>query len=251
MVHQYAYATASLLSLTPPVSANSIETKMNSVLHNITINGAHVSHCFCLTCRAERKTELEQCQLSMHELFNTAFGRLLRREEVQLNALFRNTLKRIVMLKVYHDKCIQSAHGRYSRWGAWARTQPQFARGRISEKYFKRISSDVRQACFVYAGWDNIVRNLTDPRITNIDVRKLSINQLYRFRNMANCIDYNESLRTPGTNEDPAYPEYKLQNIMRFINDTGIIEDVDEDPSRVTMIGRRIQSEMTRSVMSD
>ena len=48
---------------------------------------------------------------------------------------------------------------------------------------------------------------------------------------MTNCIDYNESLRTPGFNEDPAYPEYKFQNIMRFINATDITEDIDEDPS--------------------
>ena len=48
-----------------------------------------------------------------------------------------------------------------------------------------------------YAGWDNIVRNLTDPRITTIDVRKLPNNQ--SFQN-------------------------QLQNIKRFISDTEIIK---------------------------
>ena len=226
-------------------------TVMNSILLNIRVNGTHVIHCFCANCRAEKKSELEQRQLSYHELYRNAFGSLLRREEVQLNALYRTTLKRIVTLKVYHDTCLNSAGGRYSRWGAWARKQPYFCSGRIPEKLFKRICAEVNQACAVFSGWDNIVRNLTDPRITNIDVRKLSINLLYRFRSMAKCLDYNESLRTPGTIDEPAYPEHKFRNIMRFINSTGIINDVDEDPSRVAMIGRRIQSEMTRCVMPE
>ena len=68
---------------------------------------------------------------------------------------------------------------------------------------------------------------------------------------MANCIDYNEALRTPGNIDEPAYPEFKFRNIMGFIDSTGIISDVDEDPRLVAMIGRRIQSEMTRSVVSD
>ena len=225
---------------------------MNSILqNNIRINGAHLTHCFCPICREGKTRDLEQRQLSIDELYRNAFGRSLRREEVQLNTLFRNTLKRIIMLKVYHDKCLLSAHGRYSRWGAWARKQPQFAQERIPDKEFKRISNDVRQACLVFAGWESIVCNLTDPRITKIDVRKLSINQLYRFRKMANCIDYNEALRTPGNIDEPAYPEFKFRNIMGFIDSTGIISDVDEDPRLVAMIGRRIQSELTRSVMSD
>jgi hypothetical protein len=152
---------------------------------------------------------------------------------------------------VYRDKCLLSAHGRYSRWGSWARTQPQFAKGRISENRFKQICSEVGQACAVYAGWDNIVRNLTDPRITNIDVQKLSINLLYSSRTMAKCIEYNESLRTPASNDEPAYPEFKFRNIMQFIQDTGIYNDVEEDPQRVSMIGRRIQSEMIKYVMTE
>ena len=225
---------------------------MNSILVNSTIiNGAHLNHCFCSICREEKKRGLEQRQLSIYELYHYAFGSSLRREEVQLNALFRNTLKRIITLKVYHDKCLLSAHGRYTRWGVWARNQPHFRHGRISEKEFKKVCNEVRQACLVFDGWESIVRNLTDPRITKIDVRKLSINLLYRFRSMANCIDYNESLRNPRNTEEPANLEYKFRNIMRFIESTGIISDVEDDPRLVAMIGRRIQCEMTRSVVTN
>ena len=74
---------------------------------------------------------------------------------------------------------------------------------------------------------------------------------IWIFRAMVNCIDYNESLRNPGNTEEPAYPEYKFRNIMRFIDSTGIISDVEDDLRLVAMIGRRIQSEMTRSVVTN
>ena len=121
-------------------------------------------------------TELERHRFTNQQLFTKLFGNLLRREEIQLNILFRNTLQRIVVAKVYHDTCLRSALGRYNRWGCWARTQPAFAR--LPKNEFRRVCAEVNQACHVYDGWDVIVRNLTDPRSNNIDTRKLSINQL-------------------------------------------------------------------------
>ena len=95
--------------------------------------------------------------------------------------------------------------------------------------------------------WETIVENLTDPEITRIDARKLSIEQLYQARREEWCIDYDEFLR--GTGNIPEvlfYDENKYEGIIRHILRSGILEDVDYDRRQVSMLGRRLQKDLNK-----
>ena len=217
------------------------------LLNNVVSNGTHVLHCFCEVCRHDKVADILNSGFTNIQLYDRFFRELLDREDVRLNRLFKNTLQRILFRKAFSDACISNT--RYTRFGCWARTQTIFTQ--LAPNRFRNICKQVNEVDAVFTDWDIIVSNLTDARVNNIDARKLSVNQLYRARKMSWCIDHNEMQRTPGRNEEPAYPEFKYQNILRYIAGTGIYEDVENDPTRVTMIGRRLQSDMTKAIIGE
>ena len=111
----------------------------------------------------------------------------------------------------------------------------------------KKFVKEIRMVRKVFRDWDYIVTNLTDVRMTNIDVKKFSINQLYRARKLSWCIDYNELNRTPGRQdpENPSYSEEKYLSILRFVHSIGILNDAEYDPVIASCIGRRLQNDLT------
>ena len=111
----------------------------------------------------------------------------------------------------------------------------------------------MKHANTVFDKWDTIVENLTDNRLTYIDARRFSIGQFWKARHLSWCLTHNESLRleAQGRSEgDKPYPEDKYQMIFQQIINSGILDDVDNDPQTAACIGRRLQSDMVRRAKS-
>ena len=115
----------------------------------------------------------------------------------------------------------------------------------MQEKFWK----EVNDIDLVYKGWNQIVTNLTDPRLMHIDARKFSINQFYRARNSGWCHNYND-LMANGGQADIIYEEHKYQQIIRYIIQSEILDDIDHDDQLTSMLGHRIQCDLMRIIVT-
>ena len=146
-------------------------------------------NCFCDLCRDLR---LEVAKNERNVNIYVDFQHYLpRREEVCLDKLFGNTLQLFVRAKAYRDSSLEGTEYRYFK--SWAKNQGQFRH--LSKEELSKFAERINQCAFVYEHWPLIATNLADPRITEIDARRLSTNQFYRAANMDWCLSYNEILR--------------------------------------------------------
>ena len=164
-----------------------------------------------------------------------------RSENARLDNLYRLTIRKIIYGKVYKDTCLRNTP--YEDFGWWARTQPSFMR--LDKKVRDKFCREVNEIDLVYQGWNQIVSNLTDPRLVHVDARKFSINQFYRARTQGWCLNYNDMMRDGGE-VDIVYAEHKYQRIIRYIIQSGILDDIDHDDQLTSMLGRRIQRDLMR-----
>ena len=117
---------------------------------------------------------------------------------------------------------------------------PQFAA--FPGKEFDTLCHKVNECC-----WEKIVANLTDQRMSEIDARRLTVPQLYQAKSIDWCLQLNDTLRRKGKRiGEPMYPPEKFDNIFQIIIESGIMEDIDHNPSLAAGIGGRLQSAMVR-----
>ena len=226
------------------------DTVFNMVIPNefllagVSVNGSHVNDCFCLTCRTQKVDEILHLPVTQNELRETYFRKLVHEEDVQLNMLFKTTMKRIVHGKAYYDLCMRNTHYQYFGW--YINNDPMFAH--MTEKEKTRFCKKINEVKLVFRDWEQIVTNLTDHRMSNIDARKFSVHQFFQARKLDWCINYNEIHRNPGRNDEdnPTYSEDKYRQILQFIHRTGILADIDHDPVIGSLLGRRLQSDITK-----
>ena len=201
----------------------------------------HHSISFCLNCRQQKVFDLRQQGLTRGQLQTLFLSDI--EEHHRLNHLFAETLNRVIRGESFRQECLNGTQ--YTSFGWWMRNQPQY--DHLSKSDRTRLRKQVNYAHKVYTDWDIITENLTDEDVMHIDPRKLSLEQLYKARNAEWCIDYDEFIRTPGdVPEVLLYSEDKYKAIIRFILESGIINDVQNDRKQVSMLGRRIQRDIKK-----
>lgn len=211
------------------------------LLAQIRYNGVHLQHCFCQQCRTRKFDEIVAAGFTAGQLFDITFKRILQSEEAKLNEMFQLTKRKIIYGKAYKHSCLQNTP--YQDFGWWVRTQPNFMR--LPESVREKFCIEVNQIDSVYNDWEKIVDNLTDQNLHHIDARKFSVNQFYRARNDEWCANYNDLMRGGGQ-ADLVYEEHKYQRIVRFIVQTGILEDISHENILTSMLGRRLQRDLMK-----
>ncbi len=202
-------------------------------------NGDHLRYCFCEQCRGYQYQQIEDARFTTRQLFNFAFEQIHQSEEVKLNQLYRLTLRKIVFGKVYKDACLRNTP--YEDFGWWARTQEDFMR--LPKPVQEKFCKEVNQIDSVYKDWEDIVSNLTVPNLHHVDARKFSVNQFYRARKPEWCLNYNDIMRGGGQ-ADLVYEEHKYQRILRFIIQSGILDDISHESILTSMLGCRLQRDL-------
>ena len=211
----------------------------------ITAVGGNIIHgptCFCTDCRQNRLRDVLNSGLTIQELYNRCFIELVEKEDNRLNRLFSTTLNRIVTGKAYMDQCL--AGSGYRMFGWWAKQAPQFRH--LSAEERKSFVAKVNEINQVYNKWDTIANNLTDNRIVYLDARKLSVNQLYRAKEMSWCLQQNELNKPVGRRNEgePGYPEDMYQIMLQAAWNTGLFDHVGHDTQVVAAIGARFQRDV-------
>ena len=205
--------------------------------------GNHRNNCVCGGCQTHQLRQILSEPVTENDLRDFYFRRLRREQDENLNRTFRVTIKRVVHGKAFYDLCMHNSP--YEYFACYIKNEVRYSH--MGEEEVKKFIKEIRMVRKVFRDWNDIVTNLTDDRMINIDVRKLSINQLYRARNLSWCIDYNEINRTPGRQdpENPSYSEEKYISILQFVHSIGILNDAEYDPVIASCIGRRLQNDLT------
>ena len=206
-----------------------------------------VEGCFCDRCRNSSLRRILESGYTINQLHNLFTYRLVEKENIRLDKLFKCTLRQIVHGMAYKITCFQNTN--YTYFKSWAKTQPEF--GLLSKKELIKFCYQVNEACDVFNSWAKIVDNLTDERMDQIDARRFSIRQFYLAKKISWCLEYNESLRIKGkAKNNVPYPEDKYNDILQYIIGSGILDDIENDPQVAASIGGRIQSDMVRRANS-
>ena len=198
-------------------------------------------NCFCDTCRRLRLQRIEERNLSQEQMYRNFKNMLPHKEDLCLDKVFANTVDIIVSGKAYKSKCLDGTGYKYFR--SWCKHEPQFAG--LPDKELSKFCDKVNEACWVFDNWEKIVSNLTDERMVEIDARRLSVSQLYLAKNIEWCLALNDTLRRKSKRiGEPLYPKEKFDNIFQNIIESGILEDIEHNPSSAASIRGRLQTAM-------
>jgi len=199
------------------------------------------ANCFCQRCRHERYDIIVGINYPNNRLRQLFTNDLVMEEEDKLYMLYHTTLEKVLYGKVFMESSLNQEGKKYFR--PWARRHFPH----LTEEKLNEFVENVKRASTVFDKWDTIVENLTDSRLTYIDARRFSVLHFWRARHLNWCLNYNESLRSKGKDQaDKPYPEDKYQMIFQHIKNSGILDDIDNDPQTASCIGGRLQSDMVR-----
>ena len=212
--------------------------------HLLTIPQEHnvvTGNCLCERCRELRLTA------AMNEPEQERFGHFIaldilpRREERCLNDIFAVTIKQIVQGRAYKRIALENTGYKYFK--SWAKNQRQFRN--FENKEMEKFSSKINKCSLVFDKWTLIASNLSDPRITEIDPRRFSVNQFYQARSIDWCLSYNDILRQKkGKVQDPVYSDEKFDDIFNYIVNTGILGDIGHQENLAAGLGERLKMRM-------
>ena len=198
-------------------------------------------NCFCVDCR-ERRIAIMRNHHNNH-LYDLFINNLPSKERSCLDKLFANTLNQIVVGKVYKESSLQNSGYRYFK--SWAKNEAAFAQ--FTPKRLTNFCEKVNEAFNVFHNWDTIVLNLTDSRMSEIDARRFSVRQFYLAKSIDWCLNYNEMVRKKNKRSDePLYPAEKYDAIFQNIVASGILEDIQNNPTIASAIGARLQTDIVR-----
>ena len=182
---------------------------------------------------------------SLNELFNRFTVVLPWVEDRYLMKAHEATLKMIVEGYCYHERCL--AGTRYSQWKSWANTQIEFQEPHRNPQTVRKIANAINDAVFVYENWDNIVRNLTDPRIDILDARRFSIQTFRKAARIEWCLSQNESDRPEAeAAAEERYDDDKYQTLLTYIKTSGILADFDHDPHVAAMLMKKLTRDVVK-----
>ena len=215
--------------------------------NNMTVNNVHVANCFCSVCRQQKVDRLLGAGLTNLQLHDHCFVELVQQEDVRLARLFNTTMRRIVAGKAYCDQCLEGTG--YTKFGWWARQSLQLRD--LEPKIRKKFVKKVNEINLVFNSWDTIVKNLTDERMIYVDARRFSVTSFYLAIDLSWCLRQNELHRPAGRNEgDTIYTEDTYQDVLQYLYDSGILNQIDHNPVLGSIIGGRLQTDIIRRCRS-
>ena len=125
--------------------------------------------------------------------------------------------------KAYHDACLRGSG--LKKWKSWANKQKQFKM--LLNTMLTRISTFVNHCWVCYDRWDDIVRNLSDPRFSDIEPSTLSVHYLQQAASRTWCEKYNDAVLTQrGQRGDLLYTSERDEQILQMVVNSGIFGEL-------------------------
>ena len=207
------------------------------MLHHPAINVIqHAYDCFCSkACRIDSYNRIAD-DFTEDEMSHEYFRVIHRQEEEQLNRLFRKTKRKILFGYTFGKTALQGTI--YTSFGAWISTQEQYRHMTTAER--RNMANKIRYATKAFDDWDIIVHNLVNPAYKYVDARRFSVEHFYRARSPAWVNKQNNLLapKQPVPRIIPNYDQTKVREILEFIKETSIIDDVSGDDEQLQLLSK-------------
>ena len=197
--------------------------------------------CFCSDCRNLRVVNFTA--MSTHDLLKLFSITLPDEQETHLRRYHQAVLEQIAAGKTF--KNVALANSGYVYVKSWAKHHEPWSRW--ADKDRDKFAANINLAVLVFDKWDTIVRNLTDPRMTEINARAFSMGLFYEARKLSWCLTYNETIRRKKSDEKPdLYPEDLYLAIRDNIRTSGVLNGMAKpnDPHIAAMMMKRLSSDV-------
>lgn len=202
--------------------------------------------CWCDLCQGRRLQTSQH--MSLEALLGT-FKLHKVREDRCLDQLFEEVLQTSA-----YGKLIKLAIQRetpYSKPGNFFRYSDRFQH--LDQKHKKELAKNINDAAWVYDNISEVAYNFDLVRKdAEVDIRRLSISQLYHAKDLNWCHQYAASLAIRGKKpENVSYTDDQFNILLQKIMEDDCFKAVDGDATNVASLGARIQTTLLRRMTKD
>ena len=110
----------------------------------------------------------------------------------------------------------------------------------------EKLAKQINEASWVYDNLDKIVANLY--QFDRINIRRLSIRQLYLAKDMDWCYRYVQNHKVGGKKpEEPIYDENDFVQLENTIRNSAAYQSLESDPRLITAMMQRLQKYLVKN----
>ena len=171
------------------------------------------------------------------EMLRREFVTTTRMEEQALQEVFKHIMNTAAIAKSFRNKLYQFSGYKY--------VKPYLKNIGYEEEEAKQLSESINVASWVYDNLQGIVNNIFQFQYINI--RRLSMRQLYLARDIHWCLRYVEDHRVRSKKPDNlAYREEDFNDLLTSVRNSAAYKDLDGDKRKITAMMLRLQKELVK-----
>ena len=191
--------------------------------------------CWCSVCHLGRLNEFSN---KNSRTLLTRFNACQQREKQLLTELFEQVLKSVAIAKASRVKAKEeTGYKQMKRHLLYLGVHPEEATS---------LARIINNAVWVYDNFQRITNNLMV--CTDIDIRRLSLHQLYLAKDMSWCLSYQEQLqRQKSKPRTLDYDEESFNDLVKCVQSHEAFLAVSDDPKRLAALMARLQKKVLES----
>ena len=193
--------------------------------------------CWCSICHAARFQQYSQ--MDARSLLRD-FNRCTKKENELLSKLFEEILRSVAIAKAFRLNA--------ERDTGYKQMKRALVRLGVLEEEATTLARTINTASWVYDNFQRITHNLT-LECKHIDIRRLSLHQLYLAKDLSWCLTYQEQMK--GKRDKPnhlVYDEEAFDNLVNIVGNHEVIESVSDDPRQLAALLTRLQKILDRKL---
>ena len=202
--------------------------------------------CWCNLCQVDRLQPYQGVPLGV---LIRRFNLHSVREDRCMDQLFEELLQtsaygKLIKLRIQRETP-------YSKPGNFFKYSDRFQH--LTDEERKALAKKINEAAWIYDNIETIDNNLSLVRQdANVDIRRLSMAQLYSAKDLNWCHRYAATLARKGKKpETLSYSDEQFNVLIEKVMTDPCFRAVDGDPTKVASLGARIQGTLLRRMRKD
>ena len=198
--------------------------------------------CWCTTCHQGRFDRIKDLNLSLPRLL-VKFESHEDRESKTLERVFSEVLNATVYASLLKDKIFQTTGFRKTK------TYLSFTFPNHPDKELQTLADSINHAALVYRDIGRVFANLQQIR-EKVDIRRLSLKNLFEARDIKWCYSYAERMRGRKRRkpDELEYAEADFENLVNMNAEHPCFQAVADDRSLVASLSHRLEQHLLKRV---
>ena len=191
--------------------------------------------CWCRECHVLRLDQYDNDNL---ERLQNQFIVASNREEHALQAVFKEVMNSAAIAKVFRLKL--------ERLSGYKYVKPYLKQVGYEKENAEKLSKSINEACWVYDNLQRILNNLL--QFDSINVRRLSMRQLYLAKDLHWCLRYVQDHKVQGSKpQEPIYDEEDFKALEDSIRNSNAYGSLEKNPKLITAMLLRLQKNLVKN----